>query len=98
MTETRGRTLPVDPRLVQLGEAFTPAAPIHDADLFSGRNDLLLRIADAVSQQGMHCILFGSAGLERRRWLISCLHFWRLPGRNWLRPALTATQPTITAT
>ncbi len=65
MTETRGRTLPVDPRLVQLGEAFTPAAPIHDADLFSGRNDLLLRIADAVSQQGMHCILFGERGVGK---------------------------------
>ena len=65
MTETSGRTLPVDPRLVQLGEVFTPATPIQDADLFSGRSGLLLRIADAVSQRGMHCILFGERGVGK---------------------------------
>ena len=56
---------PVDPRMVQLGEVFTPATPIQDADLFSGRSDLLLRIADAVSQRGMHCILFGERGVGK---------------------------------
>lgn len=65
MTETTGQALPVDPRLVQLGEVFTPATPIQHADLFSGRNDLLLRIADAVSQRGMHCILFGERGVGK---------------------------------
>ena len=57
--------LPIDPRLVQLGTVFTPATPIQSADLFSGRSDLLLRIADAVNQPGMHCILFGERGVGK---------------------------------
>ena len=65
MAENSSRTIPVDPKLVQLGEVFTPATPIQDADLFSGRSELLLRIADAVSQRGMHCILFGERGVGK---------------------------------
>ena len=65
MKENGEKTPLVDPRLVQLGEVFTPAAPIQDGDLFSGRNNLLLRIADAVSQRGMHCILFGERGVGK---------------------------------
>ena len=57
--------LPVDPRSVQLGNVFTPAAPIRDATLFSGRGDILIRIADAVNQLGMHCILFGERGVGK---------------------------------
>ena len=56
---------PVDPRELQLGNAFTPAAPIRDTALFSGRIDLLIRIADAVNQPGMHCILFGERGVGK---------------------------------
>ena len=44
---------------------FTPATPIQNADLFSGRSELLLRIADAVNQRGMHCILFGERGVGK---------------------------------
>lgn len=65
MKENAGKSLLVDPRLVQLGEVFTPASPIHDADLFSGRSDLLVRIAHAVNQRGMHCILFGERGVGK---------------------------------
>ena len=54
--------LPFDPRMVQLSNIFTPAAPIRDTNLFSGRSDLLIRIVDAVNQTGMHCILFGERG------------------------------------
>ena len=65
MTDNQERRLSFDPRLVRLGEVFTPAAPIQEADLFSGRGDLLLRIADAVNQRGMHCILFGERGVGK---------------------------------
>ena len=57
--------LPVDPRILRVGTVFTPATPITDADLFSGRHDLLVRIADAVNQRGMHCILFGERGVGK---------------------------------
>ena len=57
--------LPVDPRILRVGTVFTPATPITDADLFSGRQDLLVRIADAVNQRGMHCILFGERGVGK---------------------------------
>ena len=60
-----GSRLPIDPRLVRLGMVFTPATPIQSADLFSGRSNLLLRIADAVNQPGMHCILFGERGVGK---------------------------------
>ena len=65
MKGNNGKIPPVDPRLVQLGEVFTPAAPIQDADLFSGRKGLLVRIAHAVNQRGMHCILFGERGVGK---------------------------------
>ena len=65
MTGKSEPNLLIDPRLFQLGEIFTPAAPVQDADLFSGRRDLLLRIAHAVSQRGMHCILFGERGVGK---------------------------------
>ena len=60
-----GNYLSIDPRIVRLGTVFTPAAPIQSADLFSGRSRLLLRIADAVNQRGMHCILFGERGVGK---------------------------------
>ncbi len=59
------RNLPVDPRAVQLGNIFTPAAPIRDTALFSGRVETLIRVADAVNQVGMHCILFGERGVGK---------------------------------
>ena len=59
------QTPPVDPRTIQLGQVFTPSAPIRDATLFSGRSDILIRIADAVNQIGMHCILFGERGVGK---------------------------------
>ena len=65
MKDNGGKTPLVDPRLVRLGSVFTPAAPIQDGDLFSGRNDLLVRISHAVSQRGMHCILFGERGVGK---------------------------------
>ena len=55
----------VDPRAIQLSTVFTPATPIRDATLFSGRSDILIRIADAVNQLGMHCILFGERGVGK---------------------------------
>lgn len=57
--------LPLDPRIFQVGNVFTPATPLRDADLFSGRQELLVRIADAVIQRGMHCILFGERGVGK---------------------------------
>ena len=56
---------PIDPRMIKLGNVFTPATPIHHADLFAGRSSLMLRIADAVNQPGMHCILFGERGVGK---------------------------------
>ena len=64
-SELTARNFPVDPRAVQLGNIFTPAAPIRDAALFSGRVEVLYRVADAVNQVGMHCILFGERGVGK---------------------------------
>ena len=65
MAAIQSNNPPIDPRMVKLGNVFTPASPIQDADLFSGRSDLTLRITDAVNQPGMHCILFGERGVGK---------------------------------
>ena len=65
LTVDPGTLLPIDPRLVRLGSVFTPATPVQNADLFSGRSELLLTIADAVNQRGMHCILYGERGVGK---------------------------------
>ena len=64
LTVNSDKYLPIDPQLVRLGTVFTPATPVQSADLFSGRSTLL-RIADAVNQRGMHCILFGERGVGK---------------------------------
>ena len=79
---------PVDPRAIQLGQVFTPSAPIRDATLFSGRGDILIRIADAVNQIGMHCILFGERGVGKT----SMANFVRLMLAELATPELTVAQ------
>jgi Cdc6-like AAA superfamily ATPase len=49
----------------QVGQVFTPGAPINDRELFAGRIDQIRQILSAVSQRGYHAILFGERGVGK---------------------------------
>ncbi|MGH9876742.1 MAG: AAA family ATPase [Nitrososphaerales archaeon] len=49
----------------EVGRAFSPAAPINEADLFAGRIDQLRRVIDAIAQRGQHVIIFGERGVGK---------------------------------
>jgi len=54
------------PRLsFEAGAVFTPGAPINERDLFAGRQKEIEKILDAVSQRGLHAVLFGDRGVGK---------------------------------
>ena len=50
---------------IEVGRAFSPAAPIDEAALFAGRTDQLRDVIDAVNQRGQHAIIFGERGVGK---------------------------------
>lgn len=50
---------------VKISRAFSPGTPINIMDLFSGRNEQLRRVIDAVNQRGQHAIVFGERGVGK---------------------------------
>jgi Cdc6-like AAA superfamily ATPase len=44
---------------------FTPRTPISTRDLFAGRWEKLTQLADAVSQPGLHVIIYGERGVGK---------------------------------
>ena len=50
---------------VQLGRAFSPAAPINQYDLFAGRSEQLSNVIGAINQRGQHAIIFGERGVGK---------------------------------
>jgi ABC-type uncharacterized transport system fused permease/ATPase subunit len=49
----------------ELGTVFTPAAPIDNKKLFSGRTSQLRDVIDAVNQRGQHAIIYGERGVGK---------------------------------
>jgi len=52
-------------KLMALNEAFTPGAPVNNADLFAGRLPQMQRIFRAITQRGFHVVLFGERGVGK---------------------------------
>jgi Cdc6-like AAA superfamily ATPase len=52
-------------RSLQVSRVFTPAAPIDDRTLFSGRRMQIQNVMDAVNQKGQHAIVFGDRGVGK---------------------------------
>jgi hypothetical protein len=48
-----------------LAKIYTPGAPIEDPDLFSGRKDLLARLADGLGETGKHFVLYGESSVGK---------------------------------
>lgn len=52
-------------RLLQLGDVFTPSAPIDDQDLFAGRNHELFSVVEAMQSAGQHAVIYGERGVGK---------------------------------
>ncbi|MFQ5768030.1 MAG: ATP-binding protein, partial [Acidobacteriota bacterium] len=50
---------------IRVAEAFHPRAPISAKELFAGRRQQITVIADAVSQTGLHLVIFGERGVGK---------------------------------
>lgn len=50
---------------MELMGAFSPGAPVEEADLFSGRTTQIEALKDAVLQRGRHAVLFGERGVGK---------------------------------
>lgn len=51
--------------LLQLGEVFTPSAPVDDQDLFAGRNHELFSVVEAMQSVGQHAVIYGERGVGK---------------------------------
>lgn len=49
----------------RIGEAFSPATPIDNKDLFSGREKQIDTLIDVISQRGRHAIVYGERGVGK---------------------------------
>ncbi len=47
------------------GRVFQPRIPINRPDFFAGRWDQLTTIVDAVSQAGLHAVIYGERGVGK---------------------------------
>ncbi len=50
---------------LQAAKAFQPRTPISTREFFAGRWEQLTTLADAVSQKGLHVVLFGERGVGK---------------------------------
>lgn len=57
--------MPKMQRLVRVGEAFRPAAPVDDLELFAGRDKQRTEVISAVTQVGYHIGLYGERGVGK---------------------------------
>ena len=49
----------------EASKVLTPAVPVSERELFSGRQEQLRRVFDAVNQRGQHALIFGERGVGK---------------------------------
>ncbi len=52
-------------RAFEAGRVFTPGSPLDERDLFSGRQQQIHKIIEAISQKGYHSVLYGDRGVGK---------------------------------
>jgi hypothetical protein len=57
--------IPKGQRLMLVGQAFRPAAPVDDLELFAGREGQRQDVLAAISQTGYHVALYGERGVGK---------------------------------
>ncbi|HEY8550201.1 MAG TPA: AAA family ATPase [Vicinamibacterales bacterium] len=60
-----GPPLDREGRLARLTRTFTPAIPVSQDSVFAGRREQLQQIVDAISQPGVHVVIFGEPGVGK---------------------------------
>jgi Cdc6-like AAA superfamily ATPase len=50
---------------LDVGKVFTPAVPVADQEIFTGRVDEIRRLIDAINQRGQHAAIFGNRGVGK---------------------------------
>src|SRR5579859_1747540 len=51
--------------IFEVGRVFTPSSPISTLELFSGRQQEIRRISDAINSVGKHAIIYGDRGVGK---------------------------------
>lgn len=49
----------------EVGKVFSPAVPVTDLEIFTGRLDEIRRLVDAINQRGQHAAIFGARGVGK---------------------------------
>ena len=50
---------------IYVSQLFSPTAPILEAEMFSGRENEMTKLIDAVFQRGQHSVVFGNRGVGK---------------------------------
>lgn len=59
------KELDLDQKAILLGQVFSPAAPIHERDVFTGRKEQVRSVIDAINQRGQHVLIYGERGVGK---------------------------------
>jgi len=73
----------------ELGTVFTPAAPIDNKKLFSGRTSQLRDVIDAINQRGQHAIIYGERGVGKTSLASVLEEYLPTAGTNVIAPRVT---------
>jgi len=71
---------------IEVGRAFSPAAPIDEKALFAGRTEQLRDVIDAINQRGQHAIIFGERGVGKTSLANVLSDFLEAAGEQILAP------------
>ncbi|KSF44095.1 ATP-binding protein [Pseudomonas aeruginosa] len=50
---------------MEVNRIFTPTTPVDESSLFSGRQQQLGRVVEAVAQKGQHVVIYGERGVGK---------------------------------
>ncbi|MDP9236174.1 MAG: ATP-binding protein [Chloroflexota bacterium] len=74
---------------INLGAVFTPASPIDNKKLFSGRTRQLRDVIDGINQKGQHAIVYGERGVGKTSLASVLEEYLPTAGINVIAPKVT---------
>ncbi len=77
-------------KLILVGEAFRPAAPVDDLELFAGREKQRGEVISAVSQVGYHVGLYGERGVGKTSLARVMASIFNQPGIRQFQAAMVS--------
>jgi Cdc6-like AAA superfamily ATPase len=82
------REISKDQQLMRVAQAFRPAAPVDDLELFAGRDAQRQEIVGAISQTGYHVALYGERGVGKTSLARVSVELFDQPGGLRFQPAM----------